>query len=178
MACALGLGLGATIFGVLALLGLQGVLARVPELYLALKVLGGAYLLYLAWRIVRGARTPLPEPGELMGTIGADGGRGAGWLAALGSGLAVQLSNPKTALVFAGIFAALMPAAPPLWVSALLLGLILLQETLWYVLVALVFSTGRARAVHARFKHWIDRVAGVVIGALGVRLIWDALRAR
>ena len=53
---ALGMGLGATVFSVAALLGLHGVLLAVPSLYLLLKVGGGLHLAYLGIRIWRGAR--------------------------------------------------------------------------------------------------------------------------
>ncbi|MCF8479846.1 MAG: LysE family transporter [Rhodospirillum sp.] len=171
VACAVGMGLGAMAFGLLALVGLHGLLLHVPMLYLALKVLGGAYLLILAWRLFRGATDPLtmdPVPIDRNRTLPG----------ALAGGLAIQLANPKTALVFGGIFAAMMPAAPPTWVYLTLPPLILFQETLWYALVALLFSSPKPRALHARGKHWFDRMAGTVLGALGIRLIWDALQAR
>jgi len=52
--------------------------------------------------------------------------------------------------------------------------LIFLQETSWYAIVALAFSSTRPRALYLRAKRWIDRVAGLVIGGLGVRLILEA----
>jgi threonine/homoserine/homoserine lactone efflux protein len=171
IACALGMGFGAMIFGLLALLGLHGLLLHVPLLYLALKTLGGAYLVFLAWRLFRGASEPLDL--ELTSND-----RRRSLLGALTGGLAIQLANPKTALVFGGIFAAMMPAAPPTWVYLTLPPLILFQETLWYALVALLFSSPKPRALHGRGKQWFDRLAGAVLGALGVRLIWDALHAR
>ena len=47
LAAALGMGVGGVIFAAAALLGLHVVLTAVPWLYLGLKVLGGAYLLFL-----------------------------------------------------------------------------------------------------------------------------------
>src|SRR6187549_4006434 len=59
LAAALGMGVGGAIFGILALAGLSALLQQVEWLHLALKILGGAYLLYLAIRIWRSATTPL-----------------------------------------------------------------------------------------------------------------------
>ena len=59
LAAALGMGLGATIFALAALAGLQAMLLAVPFLYSTLKVLGGLYLCYLAYRINAGAEQPL-----------------------------------------------------------------------------------------------------------------------
>jgi len=69
---------------------------------------------------------------------------------------------------------ALLPANPPLWLDLAVPPLIFVQETSWYAIVALAFSSSRPRALYLRAKLWIDRAAGVVIGALGLRLILEA----
>jgi threonine/homoserine/homoserine lactone efflux protein len=56
---ALGMGLGALLFAVASLLGLNAVFLAVPAVYIALKFSGGLYLAYLGFRIWRGARQPL-----------------------------------------------------------------------------------------------------------------------
>src|SRR5205085_3860461 len=61
LAAALGMGLGGTCFGAMALLGVNALFLTVPALYVALKVAGGAYLCWLGWRIVRGASEPLVD---------------------------------------------------------------------------------------------------------------------
>ena len=53
--------------------------------------------------------------------------------------------------------------------------LIFLQETAWYGLVAVAFSSSRPRAVYLGAKLWIDRVAAALIGVLGVRLVYEAV---
>ena len=67
LATALGMGVGGTIFGAAALVGLQSVLLAVPALYAALRVVGGLYLCYLGFLIFRSARQPLvatPDSGK------------------------------------------------------------------------------------------------------------------
>lgn len=58
-ATALGMGSGACVFSVVALMGLQAVFIAVPFAFLVLKVVGGLYLVYLAFKILRAARQPL-----------------------------------------------------------------------------------------------------------------------
>jgi threonine/homoserine/homoserine lactone efflux protein len=72
------------------------------------------------------------------------------------------------------VFAALLPDNPPLWLDLAVPPLVFVQETAWYSIVALAFSSSRPRAVYLRAKLWIDRAAGLIIGALGVRLIVEA----
>lgn len=97
---ALGTGTGAAIFSIMAMMGLQKVLTAVPEMFIGLKVAGGLYLLWLGYKIYRGAAQPMDF---------AAGGMAAehSLLKTFRDGLYTQLSNPKTALVFASIFTAL-----------------------------------------------------------------------
>ncbi len=170
LAAAVGMGIGGVAFATLALLGLNALLAQVGWLHLALKVVGGLYLVHLALRIWRGAAEPIHVPDPAAAGVDT----GGAWRA-FGIGLATQISNPKTALVYGSIFAALLPAAPPAWVLLILPPAVFLIEAGWYAIVALAFSAGRPRAAYLRSKTWIDRLAASVIGALGVRLVVDAV---
>lgn len=169
LAAALGMGLGGVIFGTLALVGLAAVLARVEWLYLGLKLLGGFYLIYLAVNIWRGASAPVVVPKT---ATGAASGPTRSFLL----GLTTQVSNPKAAIVYASVFAALLPPAVPGWVYIVLPVLIFLIETAWYVVVALAFSATRPRTAYLRSKRWIDRLAATVMGLLGARLIAETAR--
>lgn len=168
IAAALGMGLGGVAFASLALAGLIALLTRVEWLYLALRIAGGGYLLYLAWCLWRGAGQPL--------AMGGGAERPRSLCRAFVLGLVTQLSNPKTAVVYAGIFAALLPATPPLWLALALPPLIFCVECGWYCIVATAFSAARPRAAYLRGKGWIDRLAGGVMGLLGLRLIAGSLR--
>jgi threonine/homoserine/homoserine lactone efflux protein len=170
VAAALGMGVGGVIFAALALLGLQAVLAKTSWLYAALRLAGGLYLLYLAFRLWGSAAEPIVVPSS------ADR-RAPGPLRSFGLGLATQLSNPKTAIVYGSIFAALLPPAPPPWLFVALPPAVMLIETGWYTIVAAAFSSEHPRAAYLRGKRWIDRAAGAVIGALGLRLVIETTRA-
>ena len=164
LAAALGMGVGGVVFAALALLGLHAVLIAVPWLYLVLKILGGAYLIYIGWSIWRGAR----EPVAIVDHVDATSGRSF-WLA-----LATQLSNPKTAVVYASVFVSMLPREIPLAVTLLLPLVIFAIEFGWYAIVALALSAPSPRAAYLRSKTWIDRAAGTVMTLLGIRLILTA----
>lgn len=89
---ALGLGLGGLVYALLALAGLIALLAAVEWLFTMLKLAGAAYLLYLAVRLWTHARDAI-GPTEPHRTVRSDVVRG----------LVVQLSNPKTAVVYASV---------------------------------------------------------------------------
>lgn len=170
LAAALGMGLGGALFAVAALAGLQALFVAVPTLYLGLKVLGGLYLAWIGWCIWRGAHEPLGVHAE--SAAGADSTAQALWL-----GLATQVSNPKTAIVYASVFAAFLPAQWGLGFAAALVLAAFAVETAWYALVAVALSAPAPRAAYLRWKAWVDRLAGGVMIALGLRLASSFERA-
>jgi threonine/homoserine/homoserine lactone efflux protein len=169
LATALGMGVGGVFFSGVALAGLYTLLSAVGWLYAGLKIAGGLYLVYIASKIWRGAARPLLiEDGRVVQTANV---RKSFWL-----GLSTQLSNPKTAIAYGSIFAALLPQHPPVWCYFALPPLVLAIESGWYTVVALCFSSRRPREVYLRAKKWVDRAAATAIAALGLRLIFTAHR--
>lgn len=163
MAAALGMGIGAVVFTTLVLLGMTAVLARVPLLFAGLKLFGGLWLLLLAWGLWQGAPAPLALTGG-----GMDHPNPA---ASFRTGLATQVTNPKTAIYYGSVFAALLPQHPPGWLVLVLPPLVFVMEAGWYMLVAVLFSSGGPRAAYLRGKCWVDRAASAVMGLLGLRLV-------
>jgi threonine/homoserine/homoserine lactone efflux protein len=167
LSTALGMGIGGIFFGGIALAGLYTLLVAVEWLYIGLKVAGGLYLIYIASKIWRGAAHPIA-----MDSSGAAHGCSAKksfWI-----GLTTQLSNPKTAIWYGSIFAALLPQHPPVWCYFVLPPLVFAVEFGWYTVVALCFSSRRPREIYLRAKTWIDRIAASAIAALGLRLVFAA----
>jgi threonine/homoserine/homoserine lactone efflux protein len=163
LAMALGMGVGGVLFAALALLGVHVVLAAVPWLYWSLKVLGGVYLVYLGWRIWRNAATPIA-----LREFGGASQRSF-WL-----GFITQVSNPKTAVVYASVFVSLLPRDIPVWTALVLPPVVFGIEAGWYSVVALSLSAPSPAAAYLRWKACIDRAAGGVMALLGFKLISDA----
>lgn len=161
---ALGTGLGAAIFGLLAVLGLQAFLLAVPSAYLALKICGGLYLLWLAFKIIKHAKDPI-QAEHVAGTP-------MSLRRAFMTGLITQLSNPKIAIVLASIFTALLPKEIPLYFYFVLPILCFFIDAGWCSLLAVALSAEKPRAVYLKFKKVFDRAAGVVMTVLGLKLIF------
>lgn len=160
---ALGLGAGTVIWSAAALLGLNAVFHAVPVLFIGMKVAGALFLLYIAWMIFSHAAEPLKLDGA--------GERLANPFL---KGFLTQISNPKVAVFFGSIFIAMLPAQVPLWMMLALVLIVTFNEVWWYSVVALFFGSGRVRGFYLRAKVWIDRVTGLFLGALGLRLLWSA----
>jgi threonine/homoserine/homoserine lactone efflux protein len=161
-AFAFGLGLGAVAWALAALCGLALLFEVAPPALTTLKVAGGVFLVWIAIATWRHADAPLPEaaPDAVPRSL-ASGVR---------FGLVTQLANPKPAVFFGAVFVGLVPPGTPWPTLGLLLAVILLNETLWYLVVARVFSLARARAAYAGAKGWVDRAFGGLMAAFGLRL--------
>ena len=168
LGAALGMGVGGLFFGAAALLGLQGVFHAIPSLYLALKVLGGLYLCYIGFLIFKSAKQPLAI--QAVSAQEASSKRSF-WL-----GLTTQVSNPKTAIVYASVFAAFLPQHFSVVFASVLLAIVFLVEAGWYSLVALVLSSAAPQKAYLSYKAWVDRAAGLVMFGLGLRLVTSAAR--
>ena len=167
IATSVGMGVGGVLFSALALMGLHAVFKNIPALYVALKISGGLYLIYLGIRIWKGAGKSLTMANELTASKST---LGKSFLI----GLMTQISNPKTAIVYGSIFAALLPANIPNTIYYILPPLVFLVEAGWYLIVTLTLSTESPRAVYLRSKSLFDRLAGSVMAGLGGKLIYDA----
>lgn len=160
-ALAVGFGLGAALWASAAMAGLALLFEIMPQLFTALKLIGGAFLIYIAVQMWRHARAPLLD----ADAIHPRSARSAIWF-----GFVTFASNPKTAVFFGAVFVGLVPADTPLAIRALLLAIIFTNETLWYILVARLFSMPHARSLYTRLKAAIDRVFGGLIALFGIRI--------
>ena len=159
---ALGFGAGTVILSSAALLGLNVLFHALPPLFVAMKIFGALFLLWIAYKIFRHATVPL----ELSGSVS----QGSPFM----KGFLVQLGNPKVVVFFGSIFVAMLPAQVPLWMAVVLIAMVSLNDVWWYSLVALFFDSGPVRGFYLRAKTWIDRVVGLFLGAVGLKLIWAA----
>ncbi len=157
-----GLALVAAGWTLAAFLGLQAVFALVPWAYGALKLAGAAYLIWLAWHIWRDAGAPLAAaPDRPTGRVA---------LRAFGMGMLINLANPKSVLFAAAVLVVIFPAGLSAAEIALIVTNHLMLELLGYALIAWALSRPAARAAYLGARRWLDRVAALVLGALGARL--------
>ena len=158
----IGLGLVAAMWTGLALLGLDRVFALVPFAYGALKIGGALYLLWVAWKTWRDARAPLSEAARSVRP-----GR------SLLRGAAINLANPKSVLFAAAVLIVIFPADLPAPAMAVIVLNHLAVEVAFYTILATVLSRPAARAAYLGAKTVLDRIAGAVLAALGLKLLFS-----
>lgn len=158
---AIGMALAGALFALVAVLGVAALLSATPLAFLFVKAFGAIYLGYIGYAMIRNSSVPLDSPEN------SDATKSGMW-----SGLIVQLSNPKTVVVYTAVFAALMPQDAESWLLAALPISIGFIEGAWYSLVAFVFARPWARKRYEGAKTAIDRVAGALMILLAIRLAW------
>ncbi len=162
--CAAGIGSGILLHVAYSLLGIGLLVSQSPALFGVLKWLAAGYLVYIGWRAL-GARPADPAAFEQLVAAPARSGRGA-----FATGFLTNALNPKATLFFLSLFSVVIDPHTPRAVQAGY-GLYLAGATAaFFCLVALLFSQVRVRAGFARAGHWFDRVMGVLLIALGLRL--------
>lgn len=159
---AAGIGVGGVIWASAALFGLALLFELAPALLWALKISGGLYLLWMAWKMWTTADQPLDT------SVQSTTPRTA--LSAFRLGLMTQLANPKPAVLFSAIFIGTVPVGTALWVIGALLLVVFLNEAVWNILVARIFSLDRTRRGYISLKSVIDRLFGGLLAILGLKI--------
>lgn len=165
LAAGWGVASASMVWAVAASLGMQVLLTEAAWLSDLMKLAGGAYLIWLGIQSWRHAAAPL-------GAM-ANGASGLGVWRAWRLGFATNLANPKAIVFFGSIFVTLFAADTPLWVRVVALAIVAVNESVWYSLVALAFSSRPVQYAHRRGKRWIERVLGTAMLLFGIRLIAD-----
>ena len=156
-------GLGAAtadaLYGAVAALGLTFVAEFLMGGQAWLRLVGGAFLLFL------GVRTFLARPAERAAPDARSGLPGA-----YASTFFMTLTNPTTILSFAAIFAGLGVAGDANGdaLSAMLLVLgVFLGSAAWWVVLSGATNLFRTK-LSVRGLRWVNRISGTVIAAFGV----------
>ena len=165
IALAFGFGLGALLWAFTAMAGLILIFELVPSLFLILKFVGATFLIWIAYKMWRNAPQKMDVSDTSENQITSWG--------AIRFGFLTFASNPKPAVFFSAVFAGLIPADTPLiWCIAILVA-VFLNETLWYILVARVFSLAPARKAYIGLKTKIDRMFSAFLMLLGLKIALD-----
>lgn len=157
----LGLAFGASLWCLFALFGLAVVFKLYPPLFIAAKVFGGLYLLYMAYGLWRGARSALPPAAKRRFGDGFIGG------------MILSLSNPKPALFYSAVILTLFPDPQGAVMLAAIYTTALVTELFWYAAVTLAMSTNAMRKRYLAAKFWIDTIAAIAMIALAGLLVFN-----
>ncbi|MEO8187964.1 MAG: LysE family translocator [Burkholderiaceae bacterium] len=166
IAAALGITAGCVVHTVAAALGLAALLAASALAFTAIKWLGAAYLLWLAWGMLRAAVRDVPPP-LLAATPPASS------MHVFAQGFLTNVLNPKVALFFLALLPQFISAdAPNKTAAFLFLGAVFVAGGALFLL-ALVALAHRMRAFGASrvTRRVLNAIGGTLFAAVAVRLV-------
>jgi threonine/homoserine/homoserine lactone efflux protein len=167
IATGLGVALGLSIWTLAASAGIAAMLVASEPAFVAVKLAGAAYLVFLGaqslWHAVRGDAAP----------AGAEGAapRRLTRVAALRQGLLNDLGNPKIAVFFTTLLPQFAPADGPAFATLLGFGLLFCAMTfVWLVVYSVVVARAGEVLRRPRIRRALDAVMGAALVAIGVRV--------
>ncbi|MDA9930103.1 LysE family transporter [Alphaproteobacteria bacterium] len=199
----IGLGFIAAFWTLAAVLGLDAVLALVPGLYSAIKIGGALFLVWIAiglWRDQSDTKMSdtnmsdtnmgdanaieeSEESEEFDGTSSKNSTTKsfiAGFLSPMAftngplvKGILINLFNPKPVIFSASVIVVIFPRGVDLSQMILIPLNQLVVEIVMYALFAFVFSRPAVRRSYFAGRRWVNRIAAVIMGGLGIRLLTE-----
>lgn len=163
-------GLGAavadTVFGGVAAFGIGAVMSFIDGQMVALKVVGGLFMLVLGVHTWRSAAV----------MVEAEPGKGPGMARDFLSTFAITITNPGTIFGVAGVFAALGPMGRPGvgWPTGLLVGGIFCGSSLWWLTLSALASAARTRFTPERMRRF-NHLSGAMLLVFGAAALGSLL---
>lgn len=167
MVLALGVMTGSLFWATVTATGLSAVLATYANALFLIKIAGGFYLLYLAYKSARSAFSPaVAQTVQQELPVGR-----AEYLQLYRRGLLLHLTNPKAILAWIAIMSlGLKPGSGASTLLAIIGGCGLLGSVIFGG-YALVFSTAPAVRIYQRAKRSIETVLALFFGFAGIKLL-------
>ncbi|OYR13462.1 LysE family translocator [Brucella thiophenivorans] len=154
-------------WGLMAATGVSAILTQYAQALIILKIFGGLYLLYLAFKAGRAAITS----DEKLAARPFNGSATLAGSDLYRRGLLMHLSNPKSILSWIALVT-LGLGTESSWshMAAFLGGCIILSVTI-FCGYAIVFSTAPMVRLYRRARRWIEGVLAAVFCFAGIRLL-------
>ncbi|AJC19480.1 LysE family translocator [Pandoraea pulmonicola] len=168
---ALGVISGSLFWAIVAMLGVSATLLAYSHFLVAIKLFGGAYLLWLAFKSGRAALRP-SNPADRNGATSAFPADADGTLSLRRlylRGALLHLTNPKAVLVWMSIVA--LSSGPDGAMPTLVVPGCAAIGMAVFCGYAVLFSTRAARRLYLRVRRWLDGCLAVVFGVAGWQLL-------
>lgn len=157
-------GLGIGLYALLCISGIAVIITASSLLFTVLQWLGAGYLIWLG---IKGLRAKASGDEQLTDapTTGS----------AARDGFLVVFLNPKVAVFFIALFSQVIGSETTLLEKAAYTATALFIDMGWYVIVAWSFSNPRWLGSLQQNRVWLERIFGVVLITLAIRLLAGGL---
>ncbi|MCZ4273594.1 LysE family translocator [Maritalea porphyrae] len=163
IAKAAGIVSGSFLWGMFAVFGMVAFISSFAGVLFWLKIAGGVYLLWMAYKAAKNAAsTKDPQQGDV-------GGRSL-WKQYWG-GFVLHTTNPKALFAWAAVITLGLQPNAPWWMSFVVFAGAYCVSLFINFSYALFFSTDRMIKGYFKVRRWVQGIFGVVFAAAGLKLI-------
>jgi len=162
--CSIGIALGLSIHIIYSALGLATVIANSSTALWVIKILGGGYLIYLGAKgiKVKGSSNKENQVKKVKKHSS---------LKNIGIGFLCNALNPKAPIYFIALFTVVLSPDMPLYQIAIYGAWMMFIQLLWFSFVVSFLSIPAINRKFQSFGHWIDRILGGAMIALGIKVL-------
>ncbi len=160
---AVGVGVGNLVHATYSLIGIGAIISQSILLFSLLKWAGAAYLIYLGIKSLKAKKI-------VASSQAISQKRDISVWAAFRLGFFGNLLNPKATLFFLALFTQIVRPSTPFVVQAMYGFTVAALSLVWFALVAVVISRKTFKNRILSISHWLERLTGAALIALGVRL--------
>lgn len=170
---ALGIASANAVYIGLCLVGVGSILAASVSVMIALKIIGGLFLIYLAVQALRARKSSYSNldmaEHENVSTIKAT------FFKEFITGFMSGILNPKNLLFYLSLFTVVLTPdvgfAFKLGLGIWMTGIVFL----WDLSIIFLLSRGKVRSKFTKVAYYIDKITGVLLGVIGFAIVKSAL---
>jgi RhtB (resistance to homoserine/threonine) family protein len=164
-----GVGAGLSVWTLAAAVGVASAVRASAVAFTVLKVAGALYLMWLGIQALRASRHASDDEQALPGV-----GRPVGARRGFRQGLLSDLANPKIGVFFTSLLPQFVDPGHPVLLPFMALGAVFVAMTvLWLAAYCLIAARAAETLRRPQIESALDRVTGVVLIAIGLRLVTE-----
>lgn len=160
-----GVATGSGLFAFAGLAGLLPLVHAIPYFPLLMRFVGGGYLAWLGFDMLRNCRSQLRPDVPVTGKTAPSA------LLTYRTGLLTNLTNPKAWAFYLSLFALVMGPGFPVWGKVFLNVAMFLISLGWYCLMAYVISSRTFQPLFLSYRPVIQAVLGCLLIVVGGKIL-------
>ena len=165
IALALGVAAGSFCWAVMTAAGLSALIAHYAAALTIIKIAGGCYLLWLAYKSFRAAASVHDlEAKTFSGATRTPFGYAL-------RGFTIQMTNPKAALAWIAIISLGLQTGAPWWVGFAVVAGTSMLSVMIHCIYALAFSTRVMVRAYGKARRYIQATLGALFAFAGVKML-------
>ncbi|RJX75766.1 LysE family translocator [Vibrio sinensis] len=165
----LGICLGLFVHAMFSAVGISAVLAQSAEAFQAVKMVGAIYLIWLGVSSLRAI-----VRGDVSVAVNTANEHKLDWRRSLREGFLSNVLNPKTAVFYLAFLPQFInPEGSAITQSFLMASIHFVIAMIWQCSLAGALNSAKKLLKSARFMTWMEGTTGVVMVALGFKLLFE-----